>query len=114
MLATNKDKKDMLAMHATTVFAERPLRRLSVAEQARPICSVLRSLTRLYLTICICIVCEQTEPTCSASLQAKNLSVCVYVCLSVCHHFDISNIDPLYIFRITSGPTYCILSASGG
>ena len=35
------------------------------------------------------------------------------VCLLVCHHFEISNIDPLYHPRITPDPTYHILMGRG-
>ena len=44
-----------------------------------------------------------------SSLQVENLSVC----LSVCHHFKISNIGPLYHPRITPDPTYYILMGRG-
>ena len=48
-----------------------------------------------------------------SSLQVENLSVCLFVCLSVCHHFKISNIGPLYHPRITPDPTYHILLGRG-
>ena len=44
-----------------------------------------------------------------SSLQVENL----FVCLSVCHHFKISNIGPLYHPRITPDPTYHILLGRG-
>ena len=44
-----------------------------------------------------------------SSLQVENLSSC----LSVCHHFKISNIGPLYHPRIKLDPTYHILLGNG-
>ena len=62
-----------------------------------------------------CLVVFSLDPFLQkgSSLQVENLFVCLSVCLSVCHHFKISNIDPLYHPRITPDPTYHILLGRG-